>query len=386
VGTEEARRGDGRAKSSLTSSGASCPGQSVETVYTHLTSYPPLIQHITSPPSRFSHSYPFLPHPSSFIFSLSSQPPNKLWGPLFIILFSQHYLHSHPPHPTGGRRSRGPPPSAARASGPPSRRRAIRLRAVTWALELLPGGRSCELRRCRRRPRPASPSRRRTTRATSPSRGSGGPLPSRGAEAVAGSCSPGPGGRGRAGREARWSAQRGHDARAPATAGGGHGAGACHRGPAGVPPSVSRRACLLRQPPAEVRADVDLGAMASSSLASPPALGLELPLLSLPRPAAAAHLLFPFLLLARSKNGLLWVPRIVLSRESVSPGGTKEMRGRRDFPILLEETAAGCGWSEQLRRWSRCRCGQKGQGHRASDAMQVGQQQHTSLCPQANGS
>jgi hypothetical protein len=49
----------------------------------------------------------------------------------------------------------------------------------------------------------------------------------------------------------------------------------------------------------------------------------------------------PFPLLARSKNGLLWVPRIVLSRGSVYPGDMKEMRGRRDFPVLLEETAAG---------------------------------------------
>jgi hypothetical protein len=68
---------------------------------------------------------------------------------------------------------------------------------------------------------------------------------------------------------------------------------------------------------------------------------LELPLLSLLRLAAAAHLLFPFLLLARSKNGLSWVPRIVLSREFVSPGDMKEMHGGRDFPVLLEETAAG---------------------------------------------
>jgi hypothetical protein len=47
------------------------------------------------------------------------------------------------------------------------------------------------------------------------------------------------------------------------------------------------------------------------------------------------------LLLARSNNGLPWVPLLVLSRESASPQHLEEKQGRRDFLILLLETAAG---------------------------------------------
>jgi hypothetical protein len=61
-----------------------------------------------------------------------------------------------------------------------------------------------------------------------------------------------------------------------------------------------------------------------------------------PTPAATTtHLLFPPLSTAGAEqNGLPWVPRVVISRESLPPRGPKESGGRRHFTVYLQETVA----------------------------------------------
>jgi hypothetical protein len=75
-------------------------------------------------------------------------------------------------------------------------------------------------------------------------------------------------------------------------------------------------------------ADLAAGAMAAAHPAGtyPPA-----PILDLPLPSSAgggsSPSLPPLPAVGAENNGLPWVPRIVLSRESASPGDMKEKRG-----------------------------------------------------------
>jgi hypothetical protein len=81
----------------------------------------------------------------------------------------------------------------------------------------------------------------------------------------------------------------------------------------------------------------------SAAPASPPVPGLQLPLLSPPRPAAvvgSSSSLHPLPAVGAEQQQPPWVPRIVLP---VRPRllDMKEDRGQRDFPVSLKETATG---------------------------------------------
>jgi hypothetical protein len=82
----------------------------------------------------------------------------------------------------------------------------------------------------------------------------------------------------------------------------------------------------------------------SAAPVSPPGSGLQLPLLSPPRSAAAADIsssLHPLPAAGAEQQRPPVGPANRPSRVSPSPGDMKEDGGRRDFPVSLQETAAG---------------------------------------------
>jgi hypothetical protein len=107
---------------------------------------------------------------------------------------------------------------------------------------------------------------------------------------------------------------------------GGGDAGASSSGGHGGISSWGRRPHLRRPPlPPQL--------LARRRCFSPRAGRRRAPHLATPSPS-------PFLLPARNANGPPWAPSLVLSRESLPPLDLKEMEGRRDFEVSLEETAA----------------------------------------------